>query len=156
MSAAIREISVNRKALRDYHILDRLEAGIELKGTEVKSIRAGHCNISGAFGKIENGQAFLYDMDVRAYEKASFEQHEPKRWRRLLLHRMEINKLIGKTQVKGLAIVALRVYWKGARVKVELGVAQGKEQRDQREDLKKRVEKREMERVAANFNRKKA
>src|SRR4051794_28761865 len=106
------EISVNRKALRDYHILEKLEAGIELKGTEVKSIRAGHCNISGAFGKIENGQAFLYDMDIQTYAQASFDQHEPKRGRRLLMHRAEIDKLQAKTQIKGLAIVALRVYWK--------------------------------------------
>src|SRR5687768_4103034 len=98
---AEREISVNRKALRDYHILERLEAGVELKGTEVKSIRAGRCNISGAFARIENGQAWLYDMDVQTYEKASFEQHVPKRQRRLLLHRAELDKLLGKTQLKG-------------------------------------------------------
>lgn len=148
------EISVNRKALRDYHILEKVEAGIELKGTEVKSIRAGRCNISGAFGRIENGQAFLYDMDIQPYEKASWEQHEPKRGRRLLLHRMEIDKLFGKTQIKGLALVALRLYWKDSRVKVEIGLGQGKEQRDQRQDLKKRVVTREMEREAASFNRK--
>ena len=148
------EISVNRKALRDYHILEKLEAGIELKGTEVKSIRAGRCNISGAFGRIENGQAFLYDMDIQPYEKASWEQHEPKRGRRLLLHRVEIDKLLGKTQIKGLALVALRLYWKDSRVKVEIGLGQGKEQRDQRQDLKKRVVTREMEREAASFNRK--
>jgi SsrA-binding protein len=154
MSSAAREISVNRKALRDYHILEKLEAGVELKGTEVKSIRAGHCNMSGAFARVENGQAWLYDMDVQPYEKASHTQHEPKRQRRLLLHRVEIDKLFGKTQIKGLAIVALRLYWKDSRVKVELGIGRGKEQRDQRADLKSRVVKREMEREAANFNRK--
>lgn len=151
----MREISVNRKALRDYHILDKLEAGLELKGTEVKSIRAGHCNLSGAFARIENGQAFLYDMDVQPYEKASHNiQHEPKRHRRLLIHRAEIEKLFAKTQIKGLAIVALRLYWKESRVKVELGIGRGKEQRDQRADLKTRAVKREMDREAANFNRK--
>lgn len=127
---------------------------MELKGTEVKSIRAGHCNLSGAFARIENGQAWLYDMDIQPYEKASFEQHQPKRQRRLLLHRAEIDKLFGKTQIKGFAIVGLRLYWRDSRVKVELGVAEGKEQRDQRADLKQRVVKREMERAAANFNRK--
>lgn len=151
---SLREISVNRKALRDYHILEKLEAGIELKGTEVKSIRAGHCNMSGAFARVENGQAWLYDMDVQPYEKASHTQHEPKRQRRLLIHRAEIEKLFTKTQIKGLSIVALRLYWKDSRVKVELGVGRGKEQRDQRADLKTRAVKREMDREAANFNRK--
>jgi SsrA-binding protein len=148
------DISVNRKALREYHILDRFEAGIELKGTEVKSIRAGHVNVNNAFARIERGQAFLYDVDIQAYEKASFAQHEPKRGRRLLLHRHEIEKLFGMTQIKGHSIVALRLYWKEARVKVELGVGKGKEQHDQRADLKTRVEKREMDREAARFNKK--
>lgn len=149
-----REISVNRKALRDYQILERIEAGLELKGTEVKSIRAGHCNLSGAFARIENRQAWLYDMDVQPYAKASHTQHEPKAPRRLLMHRVEIDKLFEKTQIKGLAIVGLRLYWKDSRVKVELGVGRGKEQRDQRADLKTRAVKREMDREAANFNRK--
>jgi SsrA-binding protein len=151
----MREISVNRKALRDYHILERLEAGLELKGTEVKSIRAGHCNLSGAFARIENGQAWLYDVDIQPYEKASFEQHEPKRLRRLLLHRSELDKLFSKITIKGYALVALRLYWKDSCVKVELGVGQGKEQRDQRADLKAHAVKREMDRERANFNRKK-
>src|SRR5215207_9124267 len=120
------EISVNRKALRDYHILDRFEAGIELVGTEVKAIRAGLANVNNAFARVENGQLWLYDLDVQAYEKASHEQHEPKRVRRLLLHRQEIDKLLGKTQVEGLTLVALRMYWKGHIVKVEIGVAKGK------------------------------
>lgn len=152
----MREISVNRKALRDYQILEKLEAGLELKGTEVKSIRAGRCNISGAFGRIENGQAWLYDMDVQPYEKASHTQHEPKRQRRLLIHRAEIDKLFAKTQIKGLALVALRLYWKDSRVKLELGVGRGKEHRDQRADLKTRAVKREMDREASNFNRKRS
>jgi SsrA-binding protein len=152
-SAVSREISVNRKALRDYHILDKLEAGIELKGTEVKSIRAGHCNINSGFARIENGQAWLYDVDIQPYDKASHEQHEPKRPRRLLLHRLELDKLFTRTQVKGLALVALRLYWKDARVKVELGVGKGKEQRDQRADLKDRAVKRETDREVASFNR---
>ena len=151
--SAIREISNNRKALRDFHILEKIEAGIELKGTEVKSIRAGHCNINTAFARIENGQIFLYDADIQPYAKASFEQHEPKRGRRLLLHRAEIDRLFGKVQIKGYALVALRVYWKDSKVKVEIGVGQGKEHRDQRADLKERVEKREMERQTASFNR---
>lgn len=150
-----REISVNRKALRDYQILEKLEAGLELKGTEVKSIRLGHVNMGGAFARIENRQAFLYDLDIQPYVKASHTQHEPKRQRRLLIHRAEIDKLFIKTQIKGLAIVALRLYWKDSHVKIELGVGRGKEQRDQRADLKTRAVKREMDREAADFNRRK-
>lgn len=147
------EISVNRKALRDYHILERLEAGIELKGTEVKSIRAGLANVNNAFARVEGREIFLYDVDIQPYVRASHEQHESKRRRRLLLHRKEIDRLLGLTQIEGRTIVALRMYWKEARVKVEIGVGKGKEQRDQRADIKARVTKREMDREAANFNK---
>ena len=147
------EIAVNRKALHDFHISERIEVGIELKGTEVKSIRAGFANINNAFARVEGGQVFVYDVDIQPYARASHEQHEPKRARRLLLHRPEIDRLFGLTQVKGNTLVALRMYWKNARVKLELGVGKGKEQRDQRADLKARVTKREMEREAASFNK---
>jgi len=151
-----REISVNRKALRDYQILEKLEAGVELKGTEVKSIRAGHCNLSGAFARVENGQMWLHDVDIQPYEKASHEQHESKRVRRLLLHRAEIERLFAKVQLKGYALVGLRLYWKDSHVKVEIGVGRGKEHSDQRADLKAKTEKREADRVVANFNRKRS
>ncbi len=147
------EISVNRKAMRDYHILERLEAGIELKGTEVKSIRAGLANVNNAFARVEGRQVFLYDVDIQPYARASHEQHEPKRRRRLLLHRKEIDRLLGLTQIEGRTIVALRLYWKEAHVKIEIGVGKGKEQRDQRADIKERVTKREMDREKANFNK---
>ena len=147
------DISVNRKALRDYHILDRFEAGIELKGTEVKSIRAGLANVSNAFARIERGEVWLYDLDIQGYEKASFEQHVPKRRRKLLLHRREIDKLFGKIQVEGHSLIALRLYWKEARVKVELGVGKGKLAHDKRDDLKARVEKREADRAMSDFNK---
>jgi SsrA-binding protein len=150
------DISVNRKALRDYHILDRFEAGIELKGTEVKAIRAGLANVNNAFARVENGQVWLYDMDIQAYEKASHEQHEPKRQRRLLLHRREIDKLLGKTQIEGHSLVALRVYWKGPRVKVEIGLGKGKLAHDKRQDIKAKTEKREADRVVASFNKRRA
>ena len=147
------DISVNRKALRDYHILDRFEAGIELKGTEVKSIRAGLANVSNAFARIERGEVWLYDLDIQGYEKASFEQHVPKRRRKLLLHRREIDKLFGKIQVEGHSLIALRLYWKEARVKVELGIGKGKLAHDKRDDLKARVEKREADRAMSDFNK---
>ena len=150
------EISVNRKALRDYHILERFEAGIELKGTEVKSIRAGLANVNNAFARVENTQVFLHDVDIQPYAKASHEQHEPKRARRLLLHRQEIDRLLGLTQIKGHTLVALRMYWKDARVKIELGVGKGKEAGDKRADLKERAVKREVDREVSRFNRKHA
>jgi len=149
----VSDISVNRKALRDYHILERIEAGLELKGTEVKSVRAGHANINHAFARVEDGQVFLYDADIQPYERASFEQHEPKRSRRLLLHKSEIDRLFGLSQIKGNTLVALRLYWKKSRVKVELGVGKGKEARDKRQDIKKRVTQRETDREIARFNR---
>ena len=150
------EISVNRKALHDYHILERFEAGMELKGTEVKSIRAGHANINNAFARVENGQVFVYDVDIQTYAKASFAQHEPKRGRRLLLHKQEIDRLFGQTQIKGHTLVALRMYWKDARVKIEIGVGKGKESVDKRQDLKDKATKRETDREVARFNKRHA
>lgn len=148
------EIATNRKALRDFHILERYEAGVELRGTEVKSIRLGKLNIGDAFARVERGQVWLYNMDVQIYEKASFSQHEPRRTRRLLLHKREILKLFAHTQQKGLALPVLRAYWKDARVKIELGVGRGKTKGDQREDLKEKAVKREVQKVVSSFNRK--
>ena len=148
------ESVTNRKALRDYRILDRYEAGIELKGSEVKSIRAGKANISDAFARIENGEAFLYNADIQPYERASHEIPPAKRVRRLLLHRQEIDKLYGLTNVAGRTLVILKFYWKSGRIKAEIGVGQGKEARDKRLDLKKRATDRETAREVARFNRK--
>ena len=150
------DISINRRALHDYLVLERFEAGIELKGTEVKSIRGGFANLNQAFARVENGQVFLYDADIQPYVRASFEQHVAKRPRRLLLHKAEINKLFEASSVGGHTLVGLRMYWKEGRVKVEIGIAKGKEARDKRADLKDRAEKREMDREKANFNRKHA
>ena len=139
------DICVNRRATHDYHILERFEAGIELKGTEVKSIRQGHVNINQAFARVEKGQVWLYGCDIKPYFSASFEQHEAKRERRLLLHKREILRLAQATAVTGHTLVALRLYWKGPLVKVEIGLAKGKMARDKREDLKAQTAKREME-----------
>lgn len=147
------EICTNRKALHDYSIEDRLEAGLELLGTEVKSIRAGHVNLRGSYARIENGQAFLFDVDIQPYERASHEQHEPKRKRRLLLHRREIEQLFEAANVGGRTLVPLRLYWKNGRVKAEIGVGKGKVASDKRGDLKKREAEREASRAAAGFNR---
>jgi SsrA-binding protein len=151
-----KDISVNRKALRDFHIVEKMEAGLELKGTEVKAIRLGLVNVNNGFARVENDQAWLYDVDIQPYEKASYEQHVPKRRRRLLLHRREIERLIGLTQIKGQTLVAIRLYWKGHRVKVELGLGRGKEKADLRADLKEKTEKREADREMTRFNRRHA
>ena len=104
------EIVTNRKALRDYHILETFEAGIELKGTEVESIRSGLVNLQGSYARIEGGEVFLYDSDIQPYLRASHEQHEPRRRRRLLLHRAEIDKLAGETEQAGHTLIALKMY----------------------------------------------
>src|SRR5256712_6734819 len=120
------ETILNRKALRDFHILERYEAGLELKGSEVKSIRAGKANINDAFARIENDEAFLYNADIQPYEKASHEIPTAKRVRKLLLHRQEIAKLYGETQVKGPALVVPKPYWKNGRAQAELGAGAAK------------------------------
>src|SRR6059058_5332374 len=148
------ESIINRKALRDYHILDRYEAGVELKGSEVKSIRAGKANIGDAFARIEKGEAFLYNADIQPYERASHDVPAAKRVRKLLLHRHEIDKLYGESQIKGRALVLLKLYWKSGKLKAELGVGQGKVAHDKRADLKKRTVERETAREVARFNRK--
>ncbi len=148
------DIVTNRKALRDYHVLERLEAGVSLKGTEVKSIRAGLVNISGAFARVEGGEVFLYGVDIQPYQRASHEQHEPKRTRKLLMHRREIDRLFGEVTLKSRALVPLRLYWKGGRVKIELAVGKGKVSYDKRNDLKKRAVERDIERDFAAVRRK--
>lgn len=147
------EIATNRKALRDYHILDRLEAGVSLTGTEIKSIRQGFINVMGAFARIEDGEVFLYGVDIKPYERASHEQHEPKRTRKLLLHRKEIDRLFGEVTVQGRTLVALRFYWKNGRVKIELGIGKGKVNADKREDLKKKAVDRDLQRELSRVHR---
>ena len=134
------EIANNKRALHEYTILETIEVGVELRGTEVKSVRNGKINLRDAFARVENGQCLLYNLDIQAYEKASWSQHEPRRVRRLLLHKKEIQHLFGVCQVKGHSLVALRAYWKGSRMKLELGVGKGKISSDKRDDLKKRAE----------------
>ena len=147
------DIVSNRRAFHNYQITEKIEAGIELQGTEVKSIRAGSANLNNAFARVENNEVFLYDADIQPYERASHTQHEPKRRRKLLLHRSEISKLFSASAVQGQTLVALRLYWKNGRVKVELGVGRGKSAVDKRHDLKEKVIKRETDRTMAAFNR---
>jgi SsrA-binding protein len=147
------DIATNRKARRDYHISEKYEAGIELKGTEVKSIRAAKVHLTESFARVDKGEVWLYNCDIRPYEQASHEFHVPLRNRRLLLHKREIRRLAALSDQKGATIVPLRLYWKNGRVKLELGVGKGKDQRDRREDLKRRAHNREVERELARVHK---
>ena len=139
-------IANNKKAYHDYFILDTYEAGISLVGTEVKSLRMGKCSIKEAFIRIENGEVFIYGMNISPYEKGNLFNKAPLRVRKLLLHRSEIQKILGKTKEKGMAVVPLKVYFHGGLVKVEIGLAKGKKLYDKRDDIAKKDQKREAER----------
>ena len=150
----LKQIAGNKKAGRDYEITERFECGIELRGTEVKSIRAGKVNIADAFARIERGQLFLYGCDIQPWETAgTWFQHETRRPRRLLAHKREILKMELKTTQRGYALPLLRLYWKNGKVKAELGLGQGKTHRDRRLDLKERAEMREARREVVRFNK---
>ena len=138
-------IANNKKAYHDYFILDTYEAGIALHGTEVKSLRMGKCSIKEAFVRIENGEVFVYGMHISPYEKGNIFNKDPLRVKKLLMHRYEINKLMGKIKEKGLTLVPLKVYFKGSLVKVEIGLARGKKLYDKREDIAKKDQRREAE-----------
>ena len=139
-------IANNKKAYHDYFILDTYEAGISLAGTEVKSLRMGKCSIKEAFIRIENGEVFIYGMNISPYKKGNLFNKDPLRVRKLLLHRSEIQKILGKTKEKGMAVVPLKVYFHGGLVKVEIGLAKGKKLYDKRDDIAKKDQKREAER----------
>ena len=141
------DILSNPKARRDYHILETFEAGIVLKGTEVKALRAGKGQLSDAFARIENDQAFLYNAHIDEYSFGNIQNHQPKAPRKLLLHKSEIRKLFGLASVKGNAVVPLSLYWKNGKVKVGLGVGKGKVEYDKRSDIKKRESDRELKRA---------
>ena len=139
----VKQVAANRKALHDYFVLERFEAGVELFGTEVKSIREGRVNLRDSFARVERGEVWLYNVNVGAYSHRGYADHEPLRQRKLLLHRDEIRKLIGKTTEKGMTLVPLRMYYKNGRVKVALGLAKGKKDYDKRETIKRREAERE-------------
>jgi SsrA-binding protein len=140
-------VAENRRARHDYHLLERLEAGIVLTGTEVKSLREGRANLRRAYGDVRDGEIWLVGAHISAYEQGSIGQHDPDRDRKLLLHRREIDSLIGKVQEKGLTLVPTRLYFKNGKAKVELAVARGKEVRDKRRDIAKREADRQIERA---------
>jgi SsrA-binding protein len=140
-------IADNRRARHDYHLSDRIEVGIELTGTEVKSLRDGRVVLQGAFGDIRDGQAYLVGAHIAEYAQGNVANHDPDRDRRLLLHRREIDRLAGVTRERGVTLIPTRLYFKDGRVKLELAVARGKETRDKRRDLAERDAKRQMERA---------
>ena len=141
------DIVTNSKARRDYHILETFEAGIVLRGTEVKTLRAGKGQIADAFARVENGEVFLYNAHIDEYSHGNLQNHQPKAVRKLLLHKSEIRKLFEMAAVKGNALFPLSFYWKNGKVKVALGVGKGKAQYDKREALKRRESDRELKRA---------
>ncbi|WML54676.1 SsrA-binding protein SmpB [Neobacillus sp. PS3-12] len=140
-------VSQNKKAYHDYFIEETYEAGIVLQGTEIKSIRAGKCNLKDSYARIQNGEAWLYSMHVSPYEQGNRYNHDPLRPRKLLLHNKEIAKLYGEAKEAGMALVPLKVYLKNGFAKVLLGLAKGKKNYDKRETLKKKEANREIERA---------
>ena len=143
---SIKLVANNKKAYHDYFIDEKYEAGIELFGTEVKSIRMGKCSVKESFVRIQNGEVYIYGMNISPYEKGNIFNKDPLSVKKLMLHKAEINKLIGKTKEKGMAIVPLKVYFKGSLVKVEIGLAKGKKLYDKRQDIAKKDQQREASR----------
>ena len=146
MKDSIKLVANNKKAYHDYFIDEKFECGIELFGTEVKSIRSGKCSIKEAFVKIEKGEVYVFGMHVNPYEKGNIFNKDPLRVKKLLLHREEIRKIERKIAEKGFTLVPLQVYFKGSLVKVEIGVAKGKKLYDKRQDIAKKDQKREAHR----------
>ena len=136
-------IAENRKAFHDFHLLETFEAGVVLLGTEVKAIREGRVNLRDSFARVEDGEVFLYNVNISPYSHRGYADHEPLRRRKLLLHRDEIRKLIGKTVEKGMTLVPTRLYFKNGRVKVAVSLAKGKKDYDKRETIKRRESDRE-------------
>jgi len=140
-------VTENRKARHEFHFEETFEAGIVLQGTEVKSLRAGKANLQDSFARVEDGEIFLYNMHVSPYEQGNINNHDPKRTRKLLMHKMEIRRLIGKTKEKGLTLIPVKVYFKRGKAKVLIALAKGKKLHDKRQDLASRDAKREMEKA---------
>ena len=147
------DIATNRQARHRYNLLDKWEAGLVLTGTEVKSLRDGKAQIKDGYASVRDGEVWLHNVHIPPYGPASRENHEPERPRKLLLHRREIDRLIGKTREKGLTLVPTRLYFRDGRAKVEIALARGKDQYDKRESIKERESKRDMQRELREVNR---
>ena len=145
--AAVRKIATNRKAFRDYHVLERFEAGIELRGTEVKSLRSGAVNLTGGYATVDGGEVTLFDVNISPYAYGNQFNHDPIRPRRLLLHAREIHKLLGQIAQKGYTLIPLEMYFRRGIAKVDLGLCKGKQTFDKRDDMRKKTADREAERA---------
>ena len=146
-------IAQNKKARHDYHILDTYECGLVLTGTEVKSLRQGRASLTDGFGQLEDGEAWLHNVHIPEYAQGTWTNHSARRRRKLLLHRAELDKLVGKTRESGLTLVPLSLYFKDGRAKVELALAKGKKDYDKRQALRERQDRREAERAMAAARR---
>ncbi len=153
MAAGTKLIAENRRARHDYHLLERYEAGLVLTGTEVKSLRDGKAILQRAFGDLRGGELFLVGAHIPEYAQGNVQNHDPDRDRKLLLHRRELDQLLGKVQEKGLTLVPTRLYWKNGRAKVELALARGKDVRDKRRDIAERDARRQIERALKSRER---
>ena len=153
MAESVKVVAKNSKAYHDYFIEEKYEAGIELAGTEVKSIRQGHVNLKDSFCIIKDGQLAVHGMHISPYEKGNIFNKDPRRPRRLLMHKREIMRLFGRLKQDGLALIPLSIYFKGPRVKLELGLARGKKLYDKRESAARRDAKREIDRTMKTRNR---
>ncbi|NMB46846.1 MAG: SsrA-binding protein SmpB [Firmicutes bacterium] len=152
MTEGIKIIANNRKAHHDYHIEETYEAGIVLTGTEVKSLRLGRANLRDSYAVVENGELFLYNMHISPYTQGNMFNHEPKRTRKLLMHKREIMRLMGQTQEKGYTLIPLKVYFRRGKAKLELALAKGKRLYDKREAIARRDEKRRIDRILKEQN----
>jgi SsrA-binding protein len=151
--AAAGDIATNRQAAYRYNLLERLECGLVLTGTEVKALRQGSATIKDGYAAIRDGELWLHNVHIPPYAPAARENHEPERDRKLLVHRRELERLIGKTQERGLTLVPTRIYFKGPNAKVEIALARGKDVRDKRESIRAREQRREMDRALREANR---
>ena len=153
MAAGTKLIAENRRARHEYHLLERYEAGLVLTGTEVKSLRDGKAILQRAFGDLREGELYLVGAHIPEYTQGNIQNHDPDRDRKLLLHRRELDQLVGKVQEKGLTLVPTRLYWKDGRAKVELALARGKDVRDKRRDIADRDARRQIERALKTRDR---
>lgn len=148
MASEDRVVANNRRARHEYEILETFEAGLVLRGTEVKSLRDGQVNFKDSYATVRNGEAWLRGCHISPYSHGTDANHQPERDRKLLLHKREITRIVGKTAEKGLTVVPLKIYFKGGRIKIEVGLARGKKLHDKRATLRERETRREMEKAA--------
>jgi SsrA-binding protein len=151
--AAPGDVATNRQAAFRYELLDRLECGVALTGTEVKSVREGRVQLKDGYAAVQDGELWLHNVHIAPYAPAARANHEPERPRKLLAHRREIERLIGKTQERGFTLVPTRIYFSGSRAKVEIALARGKDVRDKRESIREREQRREMQRALRDAQR---